>query len=309
MKERVGFIGLGAMGLPMLRNVVRNGYRVTAYDIADSRLEMAVADGARRAASCKAVAEQSDIIISIVPAADNVKSALLGSAGVIEAARPGLTLIEMSTIDAGTIEDLSRTLAQRSVDLLGAPVVRGVKAAMNGTLAIYAGGDAAVFERCKPLLSAMGTDITYCGPAGAGNIVKLVNNMIVGITTCVLSEAMVLGVKGGVSTDVLFDCLSKGSANSFVLQNHFKNHVLTGDFPEDLFSIDSEMKDLALALSAADGLRVSQTFGALAYQTYQQARSLGLARRYYPAVIEVAERMAGVRVRSGTRSPVEADSI
>jgi 3-hydroxyisobutyrate dehydrogenase-like beta-hydroxyacid dehydrogenase len=263
---------------------------------------MAVVEGARRAASCKEVAEQSDTVISIVPTADHVKSAILGPNGVIEAARPSLTVIEMSTIDAATIEDLSQTLANHSVDFLGAPVVRGVKAAVKGTLAIYVGGTSSVFERCKPLLSAMGTDITYCGPAGTGNTVKLVNNMIVGITTCVLSEAMVLGVKGGVSTDVLFDCLSNGSANSFVLQNHVRNHVLTGDFPEDLFSIDSEMKDLALALSAADALRVPQTFGALAYQTYQQARALGLAKRYYPAVIQLAERMAGVTVRSGAEN-------
>jgi 3-hydroxyisobutyrate dehydrogenase-like beta-hydroxyacid dehydrogenase len=296
--ERIGFIGLGAMGLPMMRNVIRRGYAVTAFDIARNRLDMAVADGASRAASCRAVAEQSDIVISIVPTADNVRAAILGHDGVIEGARPGLTVIEMSTVDAATVEQVAAALSARQVDCLGAPVVRGVKAAVNGTLAIYAGGDPEVLERCKPLLSSMGSEIAYCGSVGTGNTVKLVNNMVVGITMCVLSEAMVLGVKGGVDTDVLFDCLSKGSANSFVLQNHVRNHALKGDFSEGMFSIDNEMKDLALALSAADGLHVPQTFAALAYQTYQQARALGLSKHYYPAVIEVAERLAGVKVRS-----------
>lgn len=298
MKERIGIIGLGAMGLPMLRNIVRNGYSVTGYDVAETRIAMAVAEGAAGATSCRMLAQQSDIVISIVPTAGDVKTAILGPDGVIEGARPGLTVIEMSTVDAWTIEALARSLAERQIDFLGAPVVRGVKAAIGGTLAIYAGGDRAVFDRCRPLLAALGTDIEYCGRAGTGNTVKIVNNMIVGTTMCMLSEALVLGVKGGVNTDVLFRCLSQGSANSFVLQNHVKNHVLHGDFREGMFSIDNEMKDLALALATADTLRVAQTFAALAYQTYQQARSIGLSNHYYPAVIEVAERMADVKVRS-----------
>lgn len=237
-------------------------------------------------------------MITIVPAASHVKAAVLGPGGVIEGIRPGATLIEMSTVDAGTISEIAGPLSDKGVQLLAAPVVRGVKGAINGTLAIYVGGDPADFERCKPLLATMGTDIEYCGGVGSGNTVKLINNMIVGISVCVLSEAMVLGVKAGVDTGVLFNSLSKGSANSFVLQNHIKNHVLTGDFSEDMFSIEYEMKDLALALATADDVQVPQRFGALAYQTYEKASSLGLAKKYYPAVIQVLERLAGVEVRS-----------
>jgi 3-hydroxyisobutyrate dehydrogenase-like beta-hydroxyacid dehydrogenase len=282
----------------MARNILRCGYSVTVYDIVADKIKEAAAAGANPAASCRAVAEQSEIVISIVPAAEHVKAAILGQDGVIEGIAPGSTVIDMSTIDPATASELALALANKRVDLLAAPVVRGVKGAISGTLSIYVGGDFAVFERCKPLLSTMGTDIEYCGGVGTGNIVKLVNNMIVGITVCALSEAMVLGVKGGVGPDVLFSSLSKGSANSFVLQNHVKNHVLTGDFSEGIFSIDYEMKDLGLALSTADQFHVPQQFCALAYQTYQQARALGLSKQYYPAVIEVFERLAGVKVRT-----------
>jgi 3-hydroxyisobutyrate dehydrogenase-like beta-hydroxyacid dehydrogenase len=298
LKGRIGFIGLGAMGLPMARNILKCGYSVTVYDIVADKIKEAVAAGANPAASCRAVAEQSEIVISIVPAAEHVKAAILGQDGVIEGIAPGSTVIDMSTIDPATASELALALANKRVDLLAAPVVRGVKGAISGTLSIYVGGDFAVFERCKPLLSTMGTDIEYCGGVGTGNIVKLVNNMIVGITVCALSEAMVLGVRGGVGPDVLFSSLSKGSANSFVLQNHVKNHVLTGDFSEGIFSIDYEMKDLGLALSTADQFHVPHQFCALAYQTYQQARALGLSKQYYPAVIEVFERLAGVKVRT-----------
>ncbi len=298
MKERIGFIGLGAMGLPMAKNILKRGYPLTAYDIVEDKVRAVEAAGAQPARSCKAVAEQSDIVITIVPAASHVKAAILGPDGVIEGIRPGATVIEMSTVDARTVNEIAEPLTEKGVRLLGAPVVRGVKGAVNGTLAIYVGGNPAVFERCKPLLATMGTDIEYCGDIGAGNTVKLINNMIVGISVCVLSEAMVLGVKAGVSTDVLFNSLSKGSANSFVLQNHIKNHVLTGDFPDDMFSIEYEMKDMALALATGDKVEVPQRFGALAYQTYQQASSLGLAKKYYPAVIQVLERLVGVKVRS-----------
>jgi 3-hydroxyisobutyrate dehydrogenase-like beta-hydroxyacid dehydrogenase len=298
VRERIGFIGLGAMGLPMVRNILKSGYSVTVYDIVADKINEAAAAGAGPAASCKAVAEQSDIVISIVPAAAHVKAAMLGRDGVIEGIAPGSTVIEMSTIDPATAGEVALALASKRVDLLAAPVVRGVKGAISGTLSIYVGGDFAVFERCKPLLSTMGTDIEYCGGVGTGNTVKLVNNMIVGITMCALSEALVLGVKAGVRPDVLFSSLSKGSANSFVLQNHVKNHVLTGDFSEGMFSIDYEMKDLDLALSTADHLHVQQQFCSLAYQTYQQARALGLSKQYYPAVIEVFERSAGVKVRA-----------
>lgn len=298
VRPAVGFIGLGAMGLPMARNILKYGYTVVVYDMVMDRVEAAVSSGAKKAESGRHVAEHADVVITILPAAGEVKAAILGPSGVIEGIRRGSALIEMSTIEAATIQEVAAALAIKGVEVLGAPVVRGVKGAAAGTLAVYAGGRRELIDRYRPLLSCMASDIIYCGEIGTGNTVKLVNNMIVGATVCLLSEALVLGVKAGVEPDALFDSLAVGSANSFVLQNHIKNHTLAGDFSEGMFSIDYEMKDLALALATADMHRFPLRFGALAYQTYQEARAAGLAKSFYPAVIKLAERVANVAVRT-----------
>jgi 3-hydroxyisobutyrate dehydrogenase-like beta-hydroxyacid dehydrogenase len=146
----------------------------------------------------------------------------------------------------------------------------------------------------------MGTDIEYCGGSGAGETVKIVNNLIIAVSMCSLSEALVLGVKAGVKPDILYNTLSKGSADSFVLRNHVKNFVMQGKFDEGVFPVDYIMKDLNLALVTADQYRVPQYFGSLAYQAYEHARAAGHAKQYYPAVIQVLEKLAGVEVRGET---------
>jgi 3-hydroxyisobutyrate dehydrogenase-like beta-hydroxyacid dehydrogenase len=149
-------------------------------------------------------------------------------------------------------------------------------------------------------LSTMGTDIEYCGTTGAGEIVKIINNLIIGVSMCSLAEALVLGVKSGVDPAVLFRTLSKGSANSFALQNHVKNFVMKGKFDEGVFPVDYIMKDLNLALVTAEQYKVPQYFGSLAYQAYSQARAAGYARQYYPAVIQILEKLVGIEVRGET---------
>jgi 3-hydroxyisobutyrate dehydrogenase-like beta-hydroxyacid dehydrogenase len=143
----------------------------------------------------------------------------------------------------------------------------------------------------------MGTDIEYCGSKGAGEIVKLINNLLIAVSMCSLSEALVLGVKAGVSPEVLYRTLSKGSANSFVLQNHVKNFAMKGKFEEGVFPVDYIMKDLNLAMVTAEKYHVPQYFGSLAYQAYEFARASGYSKQYYPAVIQVLEKLVGVEVR------------
>ena len=295
---KIAFIGVGAMGLPMVRNILKNGYPVTVHDRVDARAEAAVALGASWSRSCREAAEKADVIITILPTAADVRTAVLGPCGIIEGIRAGATLIEMSTIEAEAVQAIGAALLVKGVNVLGAPVVRGVKGAETGTLAIYAGGDPNVLDVCRPILTCLGNEIIFCGELGTGNTVKLINNMVVGVTVCLLSEAMVLGVKAGVDPDALFNGLSAGSANSFVLQNHIKNHSLTGNFPEGMFSIDYEMKDLSLALATAEKCRLPQHFAALAYQIFQQARASGLGQKFYPAVIQISERLANVAVRT-----------
>ena len=235
----------------------------------------------------------------MLPASPQVKEAVLGPRGIAEGIRKGSVLIDMSTIDPVTTREIAALLAEKGVDMLDAPVARGVPAAVAGTLVIYAGGKKAVFERYRPILDAMGTDICHVGDIGSGEVVKIVNNLMVAVTTCALAEALVLGVKAGVQADVLLEALSNGSGNSFVLQNHYRNNVLKGKFEEGVFPVDYMLKDLGLALSTGNQMRVPLHFAGLSAQQYIQAGAGGESKKYHPAVIRPLEKLVGVEVRSG----------
>lgn len=297
-KEKIGFIGLGAMGSPMSQNLIKRGYDLTVCDLIAERVEPLKKMGAQIADTPKAVAETSDVVITMVLSSPDVRAAILGDNGVIEGIQEGATVIDMSTIDPVTSREISKELSRKQVKMLDAPVARGVKAAVAGTLAIFVGGEKEVYEECKEILAAMGSDIDYVGDSGAGEIVKIINNLIVAVSMCSLAEALVLGVKAGVKPDVLIKALSKGSAGSFVLQNQVRKFVLPGKFDKEVFPVDYMMKDLGLARQTAAQYHVPQYFGALANQALEWARAAGYRERYYPVVIKVLEALAGVEVRS-----------
>ncbi len=296
--EKIGFIGLGAMGGPMAKNLVKKGFPLTVFDIVAERMEPLKAAGAEVASSCKEVAEKCPVVITILPASIHVREAVLGKRGVAEGIQRGSVLIDMSTIDPLTTMDIAKILKEKGAEMLDAPVARGVPAAVAGTLVIFAGGKKEVFDRQRPILAAMGTDIYHVGDIGSGEVVKIVNNLMVAVTTCALAEAMVLGVKAGVKPDILFEALSSGSGNSFVLQNHYKNNVMKGKFEEGVFPIDYMLKDLDLALTTGTKLRVPLHFAALSAQQYIAAGASGESKKYHPAVIRPLEKLAGVEVRS-----------
>ena len=297
-KEKIGFIGLGAMGSPMSQNLIKKGYDLTVCDLIAKRMEPLKKLGAQTAETPKAVAERSDVVITIVLSSPDVRAAILGENGVIEGIKEGATVIDMSTIDPVSTREVSQKLSDKGVKMLDAPVARGVKAAVAGTLAIFVGGQKEVYEQCKEILAAMGSDVEYVGDIGAGEIVKVVNNLIIAVSICSLSEALVLGVKAGVKPAVLVNALIKGSAGSFVLQNHIKKFVLQGKFEKEVFPVDYIMKDLDLARHTAANFNVPQYFGSMAYQAYEWARAAGYRERYYPVVIKVLEELAGVEVRA-----------
>jgi 2-hydroxy-3-oxopropionate reductase len=297
--ETIGFIGLGAMGGPMAKNLAKKGFRLTIYDVIGERMEPLKALGAEPAASCREVAEKCPVVITMLPASHHVKGAVLGPKGIREGIRRGAVLIDMSTIDPITTREIAGVLAEKGAEMLDAPVARGVPAAVAGTLVIYVGGKKEVFDRHREILAAMGTDIVHAGDIGSGEVVKIVNNFMVAVTTCALAEALVLGVKAGVKTDILYEALSSGSGNSFVLQNHYRNNVLKGKFEEGVFPVDYMLKDLDLALSTGNQLRVPLHFAALSAQQYIQAGASGEGKKYHPAVIRPLEKLVGVEVRSG----------
>lgn len=298
MKENIGFIGLGAMGGPMAKNLIKKGYALAVYDITAEKMTPLVKDGAVPAASCKEVAEKSDIVITMLPSSPHVRKAVLGTDGIIEGILRGSTVIDMSTIDPVTTRDIAKQLSERGVRMLDAPVARGVSAAVAGTLAIFVGGNEDTFQEFKPLLLAMGKDIDYAGDIGSGEVVKLVNNLILSINVCALAEGLALGTKAGVEPEVLFKALSGGSANSFALENHFKNFVYKGKFEKDVFPVEYIIKDINLALRTAESLHVPQYFGALALQAYESAVAAGFGDLYYPVVVKVLEQLTGVEIRA-----------
>ena len=283
----------------MAKNLVKKGFRLTVFDVVTEKMEPFKTMGVEVATSCKEVAEKCSVVITILPASAHVKEAVLGKMGVGEGIQRGSVLIDMSTIDPMTTREIADLLGGKGVEMLDAPVARGVPAAVAGTLVIYVGGKKAVFDRHREILAAMGTDIYHVGDIGSGEVVKIVNNLMVAVTTCALAEAMVLGVKAGVQPDILFEALSSGSGNSFVLQNHYKNNVMKGKFEEGVFPVDYMLKDLDLALSTGNKLRVPLHFAALSAQQYILAGASGESKKYHPAVIRPLEKLAGVEVRAG----------
>lgn len=296
--EKIGFIGLGAMGGPMAKNLAKKGFRLTVFDVVTEKVGLFKSMGAEMATSCREVAEKCPVVITVLPASSHVREAVLGKMGVSEGVKGGSVLIDMSTIDPMTTKEIADVLGQKGVEMLDAPIARGVPAAVAGTLVIYVGGKKEVFDRYREILAAMGTDIYHVGDIGSGEVVKIVNNLMVAVTTCALAEAMVLGVKAGVKPDILFEALSSGSGNSFVLQNHYKNNVMKGKFEEGVFPIDYMLKDLDLALSTGKKLRIPLHFAALSAQQYILAGASGESKKYHPAVIRPLEKLASVEVRS-----------
>lgn len=297
MSKVIGFIGLGAMGKPMALNLLKKGFELIVYDIVPEKMSPLTSSGARRASSPKEVAAQCPVIITILPGPQEVRLAVLGDEGIIAGIRPNSTLIEMSTIDPLTSREVAAKLAQKEVNMLDAPVARGVPAAIAGTLSIFVGGKKEVYEDCLEILKVMGTDIFHVGEVGCGHVVKMINNLILASTVGVLSEALVLGVKAGVNPKILFEALCAGSASSFALQNQIGQSVLKGLFPEGRFSVDYMMKDLGLALETGKSLHVPLPFTALAMQVYESARAVGKSKKYYPVVITQWEELTGVQVR------------
>jgi len=297
MKKEIGFIGLGAMGKPMATNLVKKGYNLKVFDLRPEPMEELVKLGAKSLDSPRNVAESSELIITMLPASPDVEEVVLGKNGIIEGIRKSSIYVDMSTIAPAMTRKVGEALLKRGVRMIDAPVARAVKAATEGTLAIFVGGEKEVFEECKETLGAMGTDIYHMGELGCGEVTKIVNNFILCVTIPMIAEGMVLGVKAGIKPDLLFNALSQGSANSFALQSHFKNFVLKGDFREGLFPVDYTMKDLGLALETGKDLHVPLVLGSLATQLYESARAAGKSKNYFPVVVTMLEDLTGVKLR------------
>ena len=244
--ERIGFIGLGIMGKPMARNLLKAGYPLVVYNRSRPAMDALVADGAVLADSPKAVAQQSEVVISCVSDSPDVEAIALSSNGIIEGAKPGLLYIDMSTIAPATARKVYTALKEKGVDALDAPVSGGDIGAQQGTLSIMVGGDESAFQRSLPLLQAMGKNIIYIGAAGAGQVTKACNQIVVALTVQAVAEALTLAKRSGVDVARVRDALMGGFAQSRVLEVHGQR-ILDGAFQPG-FKLNLHRKDMNIVL-------------------------------------------------------------
>ncbi|MBN1780501.1 NAD(P)-dependent oxidoreductase [bacterium] len=252
MKDRLGFIGLGIMGEPMCLNLLKSGYSVTVFNRTASKMEQVTGAGAVPADSPGAVAEKSDIIITIVSDSPDVKAVILGKNGVIRGLRKNAVVIDMSTISPAVTQKIAKTLEKKGGHMLDAPVSGGDTGAKAGTLAIMAGGRKEIFERCLPVLKVLGKTITHVGGHGMGQTVKLCNQILVSVTNMAVSEAVLFARKAGVDPNLMIQAVSQGAAGSWQLSNLAPKMVREDYAPG--FMIDLQLKDLRLALETAGAM-------------------------------------------------------
>jgi len=253
--KKLGFIGVGIMGKPMAKNLIDAGYKLIAYDVVEKALDEVVEYGAERGTSSKNVAENSDIIITMLPNSPDVKKVVLGENGVIEGVRKGQILIDMSSIAPLVSRDIAQELGKKGVEVLDAPVSGGQEKAQAGTLAIMVGGKKEVFEECKPILDVMGGSVTLVGDIGAGQTTKLANQVIVAINIAAVAEALTMGKKAGVDPEQIFNAVRGGLAASQCLEDKAPRMFESRYDPG--FRIRLHVKDLANVLETSRELHTA----------------------------------------------------
>ncbi len=293
--ERVGLIGLGAMGLPMARNILKAGFPLSVWARRPESAECICSEGASWAASPGDLAEASDIVVLMVTNSPDVED-LMVEGGILAAASWGSAVVDMSTIAPAVSRKMAALCAERRIYFLDAPVSGGTQGATAGTLAIMVGGEEAGFERAKPVLQAMGDKIFHVGPSGSGEIVKLVNNMLVGVVAAATAEALVLGAKAGADVETMAKVVGVSTGASWQLANQFPLRAFNGSFQPG-FMTDLLTKDLELALDLGTEQQTPLFFAALARQLYSEVQAHGYGRDDYTSVLRVLEGKAGVEVR------------
>ena len=294
MATRVGFIGLGVMGLPMARNLLAAGYEVVAHSRSPAPVEEAVEAGATSADTPAAVAAGSDLTVLMLPDDPAVERVVEGSGGVVEGAAPGHLLVDMSTVSPARAVRNAELMAQAQGSALDAPVSGGDVGARNGTLAIMAGGPAEVFERARPVFEVLGSKIVHVGDTGAGQVVKACNQVVVALTIEAVAEALVLGSRCGVAPETIVDVLSGGLAGSKVLEVRGPN-MLGHDFTPG-FTLDLHHKDLGIALATARDHGVSLPATALVDQAIASLRTRGHGGEDHSSLLTYVEELAQHRI-------------
>jgi 2-hydroxy-3-oxopropionate reductase len=293
---KIGFVGLGIMGKPMAKNLLKAGHELVVHDKVAAPVAELVKAGAKAGVSPKDVAAKSDMVITMLPNSPEVKEVVLGKDGVIESARPGTIVVDMSSIAPLATKEVAAALAEKGVEMLDAPVSGGEPKAIDGTLAIMVGGKAEVFEKVKPVLLKMGTSAVLCGEIGSGNVTKLANQIIVALNIAAMSEALVLAAKAGVDPGRVFAAIRGGLAGSTVLDAKAPM-VCKGNYKPG-FRMELHIKDLQNALDTAHAIGVPVPLTGTVMEIMQALRVEGKEKNDHCGVIQFYEKLSGQLVRS-----------
>jgi 2-hydroxy-3-oxopropionate reductase len=293
-KKKIGFIGLGIMGRPMAKNLLKAGYELVVYDIDKAAADEVAALGAALACDSAGVAEAAEIIVTMLPNSPHVTQAVCGKNGIIEKIRPGSVVIDMSSIAPAVSREIAGKLRAKGAEMLDAPVSGGEPKAVDGTLAIMVGGDEKIFEETKDILLVMGSSATYVGEIGSGNVTKLANQMIVALNIAALGEALVLAAKSGVNPENVFNAIKGGLAGSAAM-NAKAPMMLERNFKPG-FRIELHIKDLINAMDTAHENGSPAPLSAAALEILQSLKTNGSGAEDHSAILKYYERLADIQI-------------
>lgn len=291
---KIGFIGLGIMGKPMARQLLKKGYELLVYDIVKQNVEELVSEGAKAADCVKQAAQECSVIITMLPDGPQVKSVVMGKDGILEGAVRGAIVVDMSSIAPVISQDIEKACAQKGVKMIDAPVSGGEPKAIDGTLSIMAGGDKAVFDDVYDILMAMGSSAVHCGEIGAGNTVKLANQIVVALNIAAVSEAFMLSAKAGVDPLKVFEAIKGGLAGSTVM--NAKIPMITEGNYKPGFKIDLHIKDLRNALETAHSVGAPLPLSASVMEMLQMLHKDGLGQADHSGIALYYEKLAGIKI-------------
>lgn len=287
-KSAIGFIGLGVMGEPMCRNLARKtGVTVFGFDRAEEPLQRLEAVGVKRAASLADLAKQCDIIFMALPSGKHVQAVCDGDDGLLKYAEARHVVVDLGTSPVEASRELAKRFAAKGAAYADAPIARTRQAAEEGTLSVMVGADASTFSKVQPLIATFASDITHCGAVGAGQVVKILNNMVLMQTVVALGEALETAKRAGLDAKLLFETLAKGSADSFALRNHGMKAMLPDTFPERAFSTEYARKDISYALDLARSVDIKLQGAELADKLLGEAIDAGYGDLYWPVLSRV----------------------
>ena len=291
MLSSIGFIGVGVMGEPMCRNLALKGSdKVLAHDLDPAPLARLAGDGVAAAGSPAEICAEAHTILLSLPDGEKVRRLCLGERGLLAHLSAGQCVIDAGTSPPQLARELHHAFGAKGVAFADAPVARTRQAAKDGTLSTMVGGDDAVFARIRPILDTMASDVTHCGGPGAGQTVKILNNMMLFQNCAAIAEALAIARRAGLDEELFLQTVGKSSGDSFALKNHAMKAMLPRDYPEGAFSVRYALKDLAYALDLAAAENVSAKGGELVRERFEQAVAEGYGERYHPVVRDVIDR-------------------